>query len=170
MLALANLLPWRNKVSDSDAEETGSALARFHSEIDHLFERFFEDPLWSGSRLSPELQGWTGAWLPSLDVSEAADEYVVRAEVPGVDPKDFEISVSGGVLSISGEKKEESEERRGSVYRSERRFGSFRRSVRLPDAVDADKIEAEYDKGILTIRLAKSEKAVGRRIPVSLKK
>ena len=94
----------------------------------------------------------------------------VRAEVPGVEPKDFDISVSGDVLSISGEKKEESEERRGNVYRSERRFGSFRRHVRLPEAVDTDKIEAEYDKGILTIRLAKSEKVVGRRIPVSLKK
>lgn len=170
MLALANLLPWRNKVSDSETEETGSALARFHSEIDHLFERFFDDPLWGPSRQSPEWQGWAGAWSPSLDVSEAANEYVVRAEVPGVDPNDFEISVSGDVLSISGEKKEESKERRGNVYRSERRFGSFRRSVRLPDAVDADKIEAEYDKGILTIRLAKSEKAVGRRIPVSPKK
>lgn len=170
MLALANLLPWRNKASDSDAEETGSALARFHSEIDHLFERFFEDPLWGGSRQSPEWRGWAGAWSPSLDVSEAADEYVVRVEVPGVDAKDFDISVSGDVLSISGEKKEESKEHRGNVYRSERRFGSFRRAVRLPDAVDSDKIDAEYDKGVLTIRLAKSEKAAGRRIPVSLKK
>ena len=170
MLALANLLPWRNKVSDSDVEETGSALARFHSEIDHLFERFFDEPLWGGSRLIPESQSWAGAWSPSLDLSEGSDEFVVRAEVPGVDPKDFEISVSGDVLSISGEKREESRERRGNVYRSERRFGCFRRDVRLPEAVNADKIEAEYDKGILTIRLAKSEKAVGRRIPVSLKK
>ena len=169
MLALANLLSWRDKASDSDAEEAGSALARFHSEIDHLFERFFEDPPWGGSRQSPEWRGWAGAWSPSLDVSEAAGEYVVRVEVPGVDAKDFDISVSGDVLSISGEKKEESKEHRGNVYRSERRFGSFRRAVRLPDAVDSDKIDAEYDKGVLTIRLAKSEKAAGRRIPVSLK-
>jgi len=170
MLGLANLLPWRNKESDSNVAETGSALARFHSEIDHLFERFFDDPFWGGSRLTPELQGWVGAWSPSLDISEGSDEFVVRAEVPGVDPKDFEISVSGDVLSISGEKKEESRARRGNVYRSERRFGSFRRHVRLPEAVDAGKIEAEYDKGVLTIRLAKSERAIGRRIPVSLKK
>jgi HSP20 family protein len=105
-----------------------------------------------------------------LDVSDSADQIVVRAEVPGVDPKDFDISVSGDVLAICGEKREQSEERRGNVYRSERRFGSFRRSVRLPESVDADKIEAEYDKGVLTIRLSKSEKAVGRRIHVSLKK
>jgi HSP20 family protein len=170
MLGLANLLPWRNKVSDSDVAETGSALARFHSEIDDLFERFFEDPFWVGSRLTPELQSWAGAWSPSLDISDGSDAFVVRAEVPGVDAKDFEISVSGDVLSISGVKREESKEHRGNVYRSERRFGSFRRNVRLPEAVDAEKIAAEYDKGVLTIRLAKSEKAIGRRIPVSLKK
>ncbi|MGD8698482.1 MAG: Hsp20/alpha crystallin family protein [Gemmatimonadales bacterium] len=170
MLALANLLPWRNKVSDADVEQTGSALARFHSEIDDMFQRFFDDPLWGGSRLIPESRVWAGSWSPSLDVSEGADEFVIRAEVPGVDPSDFEVSVTGDVLSISGEKKEESEERRGNVYRSERRFGSFRRNVRLPEGVNADKVEAEYDKGVVTIRLAKGEKAVGRRIPVSLKK
>ncbi len=170
MLGLANVLPWRSKESDSDVAETGSALARFHSEIDHLFERFFEDPFWGGSRPTPELQSWAGAWSPSLDISEGSNEYVVRAEVPGVDPKDFEISVSGDVLSISGEKREESKERRGNVYRSERRFGSFRRHVKLPEAVDAERIAAEYDKGVLTIRLAKSQKTIGRRIPVSLKK
>jgi HSP20 family protein len=170
MLGLANLLSWRNKVSDSDVAETGSALARFHSEIDHLFERFFDDPLWGGSRLTPELQSRSGAWSPSLDICEGSDEYVVRVEVPGVDPKDFEVSVSGDVLSISGVKREASKERRGNIYRSERRLGSFRRNVRLPEAVNADEIEAEYAKGVLTIRLAKSEKAIGRRIPVSLRK
>lgn len=170
MLALANLLPWRNKVSDSGVQDTGSALARFHSEIDDLFERFFDDPLWGRASLIPQSQVWAGAWSPSLDVSEGADEFVVRAEIPGVDPKDFDISVTGDVLSICGEKREESKERSGNTYRSERRFGSFRRSVRLPEAVDSKKIDAEYDKGVLTIRLAKSEKSVGRRIPVSLKK
>lgn len=170
MLALANLLPWRNKISDSDTQETGSALARFHSEVDHLFERFFDDPLWGRSPLIPESRSWAGAWSPSLDVSEGTGEFLVRAEIPGVDPEDFEISVTGDVLSIAGEKKEERKERRGNVYRSERLFGSFRRSVRLPEAVDSDKIEAEYDKGVLTIRLAKSERAAGRRIPVSPKK
>ena len=170
MLALANLLPWRNKVSNSGVEETGSALARFHSEIDNMFERLFNEPLWGGARLIPESQSWAGAWSPSVDISEDADEFVVRAEVPGVDAKDLDISVIGDVLSISGEKKEESKELRGNVYRSERRFGTFRRRVRLPEVVNADEIEAEYYKGVLTIRLAKSEKAVGRRIPVSLKK
>jgi HSP20 family protein len=167
MLAMTHL---RNKVSDSEVEETGTALDRFHSEIDRLFERFFEQPAWGGSRLAPEAWSRSGVWSPSLDVSETSDEIVVRAEAPGVDPKDFDISVSGDVLAICGEKREQSEEHRGNLYRSERRFGSFRRSVRLPESVDADKIEAEYDKGVLTIRLSKSEKAVGRRIPVSLKK
>lgn len=170
MLALANLLPWRNKTEETGAQDTGAALARFHSEIDHLFGRFFDDPLWGRSPMIPESRSWAGAWSPSLDVSESTGEFVVRAEIPGVDPKDFEISVTGDVLSIAGEKKEETRERRGDVYRSERLFGSFRRSVRLPETVNSDKIEAEYDKGVLTIRLAKLGKADGRRIPVSHKK
>jgi HSP20 family protein len=91
-------------------------------------------------------------------------------EIPGVGPEDLDIAVSGSILTISGEKKEENEERGQSIYRSERRFGSFRRSVTLADSVDTENISADYDKGVLTIHLAKSEKAVARRIPVALKK
>jgi HSP20 family protein len=110
------------------------------------------------------------AWSPSLDLSESEKEITVRAEIPGVDPENIDIAVSGNVLTISGEKKEEYEERSQSVFRAERRFGSFRRSVALPDFVDTEHVSADYDKGVLTIHLAKSEKDVARRIPVAKKK
>lgn len=169
-MLIGNLIPWRSKVREIGDETTESAITRFHSEVDRLFERFFGEPFWGGFRLLPGWRPWAAGWTPSLDVSETEEAVTVRAEVPGVDPKDIDISVSGDVLVISGEKREEREERHENYYRAERSFGSFRRSVPLPASVDRDKISAEYDKGVLTIRLAKSEKAVAKRIPVSVKK
>lgn len=109
-------------------------------------------------------------WVPSLDVSEGEDEITVQAEIPGVSAEDFDISVIDDVLSISGEKKGESEEKGDNFYRKERRFGSFHRSVTLPDAVDTDNISAEYDRGVLTVRLAKVEKVLPKKIQVTEKK
>ena len=170
-MLIGNLIPWRHKVREDEGSElmTGSALSRFHSEVDRMFERFFDEPLWGGSRLLPELRA-VSAWSPSLDLSESEKGITIRAELPGVDPENIDVAVSGNVLTISGEKKEEHEERSQSVYRSERRFGSFRRSVALPESVDSEKVSADYDKGVLTIHLAKSEESVARRIPVSAKK
>jgi HSP20 family protein len=168
---IGNLIPWRNKIREVGDDATGeSAITRFHSEVDRLFERFFGESFWGSSRFFPEWRPWALSWTPSLDVSESEDAITVRAEVPGVDPKDIDISVSGDVLIISGEKKEEREERRENYYRAERSFGSFRRSIPLPASVDRDKISAEYEKGVLTVRLAKSEQAVAKRIPINLKK
>ncbi len=170
-MLIGNLIPWRNKVGEAERDNgsTENALARFHTEIDRLFERFFSEPF-GGSRWLPEWSSWTTTFAPSLDVSETGDTVTVRAEVPGVDPKELDISVSGDVLTIRGEKKEQTEERSEGYYHSERRFGSFRRSVPLPASVDRDKITAEYDRGVLTVRMPKSEKAAGRRIPVAVAK
>jgi HSP20 family protein len=130
--------------------------------MDQLFERFFGrtwDVMESGF-------GAMTAWAPSLDVSETDTEITVRAEVPGIDPKDLEITVSGQMLTLAGEKKETAEHRGENVYRSERRFGSFRRSVQLPTPVDTEKVTAEHKNGVLLIRLQKDQKAVAKRIPV----
>lgn len=170
-MLIGNIIPWRGKDAEikSDDVTSQSAITHFHSEVDRLFERFFGEPLWGG-RLTEGLRSWGSVVYPALDVSEQEDAITVRAEVPGMDPKDLDISVSGDVLVLSGEKKDESEERSESFYHSERSFGSFRRTIALPATVDRDKISADYEKGILTIHLAKSEKAVAKRIPVSVKK
>ncbi len=170
-MLITNLIPWRNKVRE--VEHTGStesAVTRFQSEVDRLFERFFGEPFWTPTRLFGDRWPWGGAFTPSLDVTETENEILVHVDLPGVDPKDLDISVSGDMLTISGERKEEHEERRENYYRAERMFGSFRRTIPLPASVNRDKITAEYDKGVLTVRLAKAEQAVAKRIPVSVKK
>jgi HSP20 family protein len=94
-------------------------------------------------------------WLPPVDVSETDKEVTVRAEVPGIAAKDLDISISGTTLTISGQKEEQEEQKGEDYYQCERRFGSFRRVLDLPDTIDADRITAESDNGVVTIRVAK---------------
>src|SRR5262245_22706536 len=87
-----------------------------------------------------------GNWAPEVDILDGEREVTVRAEVPGIDPKDLEVTVSGDVLTISGQKSEQKEERGKAYFRSERRYGAFRRSLTIPAGIDATKISAEIDK------------------------
>jgi HSP20 family protein len=107
-------------------------------------------------------------WTPSLDVSETKNNIVVKAEAPGVDPKDIDISLMGDVLTIKGEKRQEKEEKDQNYHRVERSYGVFTRSVRLPQEVQSDKIEASYKNGILKITLPKSEEAKKKEIKIKV--
>jgi HSP20 family protein len=103
-----------------------------------------------------------------VDLAESATDIVISAEIPGLDEKDLEVTLSGDVLTVRGEKREEHEQKERDAYYVERRFGSFVRSVRLPFEVTDEKLDARYDKGVLTIRVAKpaeAQRAV-RRIEV----
>jgi HSP20 family protein len=97
--------------------------------------------------------------MPAVDLAEKDGEFAITAELPGLDEKNVEVKLSNGTLTISGEKKDERENKEKDYYFSERRYGSFKRSFRVPDGVDADKIEAAFDKGVLTIRLPKTAEA-----------
>jgi len=108
------------------------------------------------------------AWAPTVDVQETADEIVVAAELPGVDPKDVNVTVQNGVLTIAGEKKEEREEGKpdANYHMIERRYGRFERSFALPRTVAADNVKAAFENGVLRIKLAKNELAKPRRIEI----
>ena|SRR5579862_6307830 len=138
-------------------------LSRLRSEMDRLFDRFIGSGL--GSALSHPFSGMS--WMPSVEVKDSDKEFTVRAELPGLDAKDIEVSVAGDHLILSGEKKQESEEKGKTFYRSERRYGSFRRAIPLAPGADAGKVSAEYDKGILTVHIPKSETLKPKRIEVS---
>ena len=128
-------------------------------EIDRLFEEFD-----GGAWLSPLARslferGSTGVAAPAVDVAETDKAYEVSAELPGMDEKNIDVKFSDGVLTIKGEKEEVKEEKKKDYYLNERSFGSFQRSFRLPDGVDADKIEANFKKGVLTVTVPKSAEA-----------
>ena len=127
-----------------------------------VFDRFIEEmglpDLW--------LEEAEKNWIPALDVTETEKEIKVTAEVPGIAKEDISVSLSDGLLTVSGEKKEEREEKTGDRAVSERRYGSFSRTVRLPSEVDTEKVEASYKDGVLTISLPRSESVRTTNIPV----
>lgn len=107
-------------------------------------------------------------WAPSVDVSETAEEFIVKAELPGVQKDDIKVSVESGVLTLRGERKQEKEEKGKKYHRIERQYGSFMRTFTLPDNVDESKIQAEAKDGILNVRLPKSEKAKPKAVNVKV--
>lgn len=125
-------------------------VSRLRREMDRLWEDFFGP----GPR---GLRPWSEEWTPAVDVAETAEKVTVKAEVPGLEAKDIDISLVGDLLTIKGEKKSERAESKEDYHLVERSYGSFSRAVRLPAGVDADQIEAKYDKGVLTIDCPKKE-------------
>src|SRR5512137_1534764 len=134
---------------------------RMKRDMDRLWDSFLEG---APRRRSEERE----EWLPSLDVSETKNELVVKAEVPGMDRRDIDISLSDGVLTIKGEKKQEKEEKEADYHLVERSYGAFVRSVHLPKEVQGDKISASYKGGILKIVLPKSEEAKKKEIKIKV--
>lgn len=109
------------------------------------------------------------ALSPAVDVAERENEYEITAELPGLDEKDIEVRLSNGNLTIKGEKKEEKEEKEKDYYLSERRYGAFTRTFRVPDGVDADKVEARFAKGVLTVKLPKTAQARSQEKKIEVK-
>jgi HSP20 family protein len=133
-------------------------------EIDHLFDDFgrgfwrpFGRSLFAAEPLFPREP--TLATMPAVDVVESEKSYELTAELPGMDEKNIEVKVVNGGLTIKGEKQEEKEEKKKDYYLHERNFGSFERSFGIPEGVDADKIEASFKKGVLTVTLPKKPEA-----------
>ncbi len=146
-----NLIPWRTPRSN---------LSTLQQDMNRLVESFFDD-------------GWVAAgrraWAPTLDVAETPECYIVKADLPGLDPKEVEISLANDTLVLRGEKKEEREEKGCTWHRVERSHGTFQRAIVLPGATDPDQVEAVAEKGVLTITVSKSRAAKPRRIDVKTK-
>jgi HSP20 family protein len=128
----------------------------FSREIDRLFDSFFGQSDRGARR-----------WVPPMDLVEADDHFVLKADLPGLTDGDVAIEVQDGTLRISGERKDEHEQRERGWYRVERSFGSFSRSLTLPDGVDPDGIKAEFHDGVLEVRIPKPEERKPRRIAIS---
>ncbi|HKF73721.1 MAG TPA: Hsp20/alpha crystallin family protein [Stellaceae bacterium] len=147
----------------------------FRGEMDRLFDRFaggffgfpsmrklFDfDPLWQGDAM-------TGMTVPAVDISEGENAFKVTAEFPGMTEKDIDVTVTGDLLVLKGEKRQEHEEKDKNRYLAERSYGSFQRSFYLPDSVARDKVTAEFSNGVLTVMLPKTvaAKALHKKVEV----
>ena len=130
-------------------------------EVDRLFEDFDWRTPYRHSLFDYPPFGRNGleATIPAVDVAEKDNAYEISAELPGMEDKDIEVKVADGGLVIKGEKKEAKEEKKKDYFMSERRYGSFERYFTIPEGVDADKISAQFQKGVLTVTLPKSPEA-----------
>lgn len=136
--------------------------ARMREEMDRMVGRYIGE---SGGQFDagmPRIEGW----IPPIDVSETDEEIVIRGEMPGIAARDLEITITGTTLSISGKKEEKEEMEQEDFYRSERRFGAFRRVLDLPEAADTERVTADSDNGVITIRVAKKPGQRAKRIEV----
>ena len=140
-----------------------SASDRWSNLRDEL-NSFFDMPFWSGFGRTGQL--FTG-WSPALDLYESGDHLVAAVELPGMRKEDIDISLHDGTLTISGERKSESNKNGETAQRTERYVGTFRRSIMLPTRVDAGKVGATYEDGILRVTLPKAEEAKPKQIQVS---
>ena len=129
----------------------------FSGDLHRLFDTLFED------RSSAARQ----RWMPAMDLVEADDHFVLKADLPGMAEEDVSIEVRDNALTISGERKAEHEKRERGWYRVERSFGSFSRSLSLPDGIDPDAIAASFDRGVLSVTIPKPEQRKPRRIQIA---
>jgi HSP20 family protein len=139
-------------------------LTSLQTEMNRLFNTFFDTPASSG----PGNGGALRRWLPPMDLVETEDHFVLRADLPGLSEDDVSIELEDSVLTVAGERKAEHEDKKEGFYRMERSFGQFRRSLTLPEGVDADGIKASFDKGVLEVRIPKPEERKPRRVAIQV--
>ena len=135
-------------------------LNSLQSDMNRLFNTVFDAP--SGTSGSVMRR-----WMPPMDLVEGADHFVLRADLPGMSEEDIQIEFEDGILTVSGERRAEHDEREEGFHRVERSFGTFSRSLTLPKGVDADAVSASVDRGVLEIRIPKPEQRKPRRINIA---
>lgn len=163
-MQIRDLIPWHRREHDlKDSREEDNPLVALQRDMNRVFDRFWSHFNGSGGGLVP----FGGS--PRVDVSETDDAVEVSVELPGLDEKDIDVSVTEDLLTIKGEKKDEHEEKRKGYYVSERRWGSFYRSIPLPPGVASDKAEASFKKGVLSVSLPKTTEAQAKVKKIEVK-
>ena len=145
-------------------DEWTSPFFSLQREINRMFDDFFSD--WRPGRWLAESEG---QFMPGIDIKETDKEVHVIAELPGMDVGDVDISLSDNILTLRGEKKQEKEEKEGDYYRRECSYGSFHRDIALPSEIERDKVQVEFNKGVLTVRLPKKAEAQRKSKKIEIK-
>ena len=167
-MAITDLLPWKREEGKRLAvRRPENSVDDLYDQMERMFDEFWSDPFGLASPRGQSLYG--GSFIPRVDVSENEKQVTVKAEVPGLDENDLQLSFANGLLIISGEKRTEREEKEGRYHRMERAYGSFRRAIEVPCEVEEENISATFKKGILTVALPKSSRpeVLGKRIIVT---
>ena len=143
--------------------EPVAELNTIQNEMNRLFNTFFDQPAPTSRGGAPGRR-----WMPAMDLVETTDHYVLRADLPGLSDDDVNIQLQDNVLTISGERSAQHDDTEEGYYRLERAFGSFARSLTLPDGVDPDGVQAHFDRGVLEIRIPKPDQKKPRQVQITL--
>lgn len=149
----------KNIPSKQPAMWPGTSFGDFRKQMDNLVENFFGRPFGFHNGGDLGFPNGNGMISPAIDVSENDNMIMLTAELPGMEEKDVDLSVRNGVMTLKGEKKYEHDEKKEDMHVVERRYGSFQRMMTLPDSVDESKIDAKFDKGVLTVSMPKKGEA-----------
>ena len=139
-------------------------ITSIQNEMNRLFNTFFDTPTTGNGGNGGGLR----RWVPAMDLVETEDHFVLKADLPGLAEGDVNIEVEDNVLTVSGERKAEHEDKREGYVRVERSYGSFRRSLTLPEGVDAEAVSASFDKGVLEVRIPKPEERKPRKVAIQV--
>jgi len=142
--------------------EPVAELSTIQNEMNRLFDTLFDQP-----GQTTRGNGMARRWVPAMDLVETDDQYVLRADLPGLTQEDVSIEIESNVLTISGERKAGHEQHTEGYYRVERAFGAFARSLTLPEGVDPDSIQASFDRGVLEVRIPKPEERKPRKVTIT---
>jgi HSP20 family protein len=174
MAEAATKMPVRNEEKGADRPVEWRPFESLRREVDRLFEDFQLGPWRSpfGRSLFDVQPFWRGeiGRAPAVDIAETDKGYEITAELPGMDESNIDVKFADGTLTIKGEKRDQKEEKKKDYYLSERHYGSFQRSFGVPDGVDADKIEANFKNGVLTVTLPKTPQAQRSEKKIAIKK
>lgn len=152
-----SMVPWRERSMLPLSDRFNRLVSRMEEEMEELGEKF-----WGGE------SGWmaTHGFMPTADLVESESEYEVTVDLPGLKPEEVTVELKNGELWISGKREEKSEEKGKTYHRIERRHGEFRRVLRLPSAINEEKIEAKFENGVLKVIVPKAEEAKAKHIEV----
>ena len=153
-----NIIPWRRK------NNAVSHFDKLQTEMNKLFDDFFNNDFSLAS-----YNNGRQSFMPSIDIKDTNKELKITVELPGMDEKDIDLSLTDGVLTIKGEKKHEAEDKKGDFHHIERSYGYFHRSIPLPCEIVEDKVSANFKKGVLSVSLPKSEKAISKSKSIEIK-
>ncbi len=155
--------PWRTKQREGEPAEP-SPLAGLRHEIDKLLDTYVREPLGSGEWPF----GFPGKWAPAIEVVDAADAVVIRAELPGVDPNGLDVTATEGRVVIAGEKPQPDRPERAELCRGEIHYGVFRRSIALPEEVDLERLDATFRHGVLTLRVPRQSAGGAKKVHIKV--
>lgn len=142
--------------------EPAAELNTIQTEMNRLFNSLFDAPA------RPSAGNGARRWIPAMDLVEQGDRYILRADLPGLAEQDVNIELESDVLTISGERKAEHTEEKGGYRRVERAYGSFSRSLTLPEGIDPEAVEARFERGVLEVSIPKPEQVKPRKVTIAV--